>query len=128
MAREALLGRVAVPEAQIHPLRSPDVGLPDRFDLVLLGIGADGHTASLFPGDPALEVTDHPVVRVERPDHPRLTLTFPVIDAARAAAFLVAGAEKREILARILGGDRTLPAARVQAEETWVLADEAAAV
>ena len=127
MAREALLGRVTVPAAQIHPLRSPDVELPDRFDLVLLGVGADGHTASLFPGDPALDVTDRPVVRVERSDHPRLTLTYPVIDAARVAAFLVSGAEKREILARVLDGDRSLPAARVQAEETYVLADDAAA-
>ena len=127
MAREALLGRVPIPEAQIHPLRSPDVELPDRFDLVLLGIGADGHTASLFPGDPALDVTDRAIVPVERPDHPRLTLTYPVIDAALAATFLVAGAEKREILARVLAGDRSLPAARVQAAETYVLADEAAA-
>ena len=126
MAREALLDRVPVPEAQIHPLRSPGVELPDRFDLVLLGIGADGHTASLFPGDPALDVTDRPVVRVERPDHPRLTLTYPVIGAARAAAFLVAGADKREILARVLAGDRSLPAACVRAEETYVLADDAA--
>ena len=127
MAREALLGRVPIPEAQIHPLRSPDVELPDRFELVLLGIGADGHTASLFPGDPALDVTDRLIVPVERPDHPRLTLTYPVIDAARVAAFLVAGAEKREILARVLAGDRSLPAARVRSEETYVLADKAAA-
>ena len=127
MAREALLDRVPVPEAQIYPLRSPEIELPDRFDLVLLGIGADGHTASLFPGDPALDVTDLPVVRVERPDHPRLTLTYPVIDGARAAAFLVAGPDKREILARVLAGDRSLPAARVRAEETYVLADKAAA-
>ena len=66
-------------------------------------------------------------MRVARPDHPRLTLTYPVLDAARAAAFLVAGAGKREILARVLAGDESLPAARVRAEETVVLADEAAA-
>ena len=127
MAREALLGRVPIPGPQVHPLRTPDVELPGRFDLVLLGIGADGHTASLFPGDPVLEVTNRPVVRVERPDHPRLTLTYPVIDGARVVAFLVAGADKREILACVLAGDRSLPAARVRAEETYVLADTAAA-
>jgi 6-phosphogluconolactonase len=126
MAREALLSRVAIPEAQIHPFRSSEVELPERFDLVLLGIGPDGHTASLFPGDPALEATE-PVVRVVRPDHPRLSLTLPVLSAARAAAFMVSGADKREIVARVLVGDRALPAARVNAETTVILADRAAA-
>ena len=126
-AREAWLSRVPIPEEQIRPFRRPDIELPDRFDLVLLGIGPDGHTASLFPGDPVLDVTDRPVARVVRPDHPRLTLTYPVINGARAAAFLVSGAGKREMLARVLAGDASLPAARVAAEETYVLADEAAA-
>lgn len=126
MAREALLDRAPIPAAQVRPLRSPDVALPDRFDLVLLGIGADGHTASLFPGDAALG-TREPVARVERPDHPRLTLTYPVLNAARAACFLVAGTGKRDVLARVLAGDESLPAARVRAEETVVLADRAAA-
>ena len=124
--REALLSRVPIPESQVHPLRALDIELPDRFDVVLLGIGNDGHTASLFPDDPALEATA-PVARVVRPDHPRLTLTYPVINAARIAAFLVGGAGKREILARVLAGDDTLPSARVKAEETVVLADRAAA-
>lgn len=126
-ATEALLARVPIPEGQIHPLRSEDVELPERFDLVLLGIGLDGHTASLFPDDPALEERERSIVPVVRPDHPRLTLTYPVIDAARAVAFLVAGADKRETVARVLAGDESLPAARVRAEETVVLADEAAA-
>jgi 6-phosphogluconolactonase len=126
MAREALLSRVPIPEGQIHPLRSTDVELPERFDLVLLGIGTDGHTASLFPGDAALEATA-PIARVERPDHPRLTLTYPVLNGADAAAFLVAGGDKRDLLARALAGDETLPAARVRARETVALADRDAA-
>jgi 6-phosphogluconolactonase len=130
LARRALLDRVSVPEGQIHPLRSPDVELPERFDLVLLGVGPDGHCASLFPGDPALEATD-PVVRVPDPGlapvHPRLTFTYPVLDGARAAAFLVGGEEKRPIVERVLAGDESLPAARVRAPLTVWLTDEAAA-
>ncbi len=125
LAREALLGRVSIPEAQIHPLRSVDVPLPERFDLVLLGIGPDGHTASLFPGDPALEASE-PITYVPKPGlpppNPRLTLTYPVLSAATAAAFLV-GAEKREIVERVLAGDESLPAARVRAERTVVLSE-----
>ncbi len=130
MAREALLDRVPIAEGQIHPLRSTDVELPHEFDLILLGIGPDGHTASLFPGDPALDA-DEPIVRVETPGlpppHPRYTFTYPVLNAARTTAFLVGGRGKRDVLARILARDRSLPAARVEAAETVVLADTEAA-
>ena len=99
--------------------------LPE-FDLVLLGLGEDGHTASLFPGDPALEEDARWVANVARPDHARLTLTLPVLSAANLALFLVSGTAKRAALRRLLdGGD--IPAARVQAKEVIIVADEAAA-
>jgi 6-phosphogluconolactonase len=101
-------------------------GVP-RFDLVFLGLGADGHTASLFPGHPALEERTRLVVRVDRPDHPRLTLTLPVLSAARIAMFLVSGEGKRAALRRLLEGDLAIPAARVAAERVVVVADPAAA-
>lgn len=136
MARDALLSKVP---ATVHPMpgescdpESYERLLRDRLgpepslDLVLLGLGADGHTASLFPGDPAVEEGERWVARVARPDHPRLTLTLPVLDAARCALFLVAGAEKREALARLLEGD-DIPAARVRAGRVLVLADRDAA-
>ncbi len=100
-------------------------GVP-RFDLVFLGLGADGHTASLFPGDAALDEKERWVVRVLRPDHERLTLTPPVLSTARLAVFLVAGAEKRDALRRMTAGEDIL-ANRVSAERVVVLADAAAA-
>jgi 6-phosphogluconolactonase len=96
-------------------------------DLVHLGLGPDGHTASLFPGSPALDEKERSVVATgdDRHPHPRLTITFPAIAMSRLAVFTVAGEEKREILARVKADD-DLPAARVRAERVLWLVDEAA--
>ncbi|HEV3213441.1 MAG TPA: 6-phosphogluconolactonase [Acidimicrobiales bacterium] len=102
--------------------------LPARFDAVHLGIGADGHTASLVPGDPVLEVDDR-LVAVTEPyqAHRRMTLTYPALSRADLLVWLVAGAEKRHALAQLLSGDTSIPAGRVTAARSVVLADAAAA-
>jgi 6-phosphogluconolactonase len=103
-------------------------GLPARFDLVHLGLGADGHTASLVPGDPVLNVHDRDVA-ISGPYQGRLrmTLTFPVLDAARAAMFLATGEEKAEAVRKLLARDTSIPAARVRTPEQVVVVDRAAA-
>jgi 6-phosphogluconolactonase len=103
--------------------------LPERLDLVHLGLGPDGHTASLVPGDPVLEVSDRRVALTtgEYQGHRRMTLTYPAIDDARQILWLVTGAEKREPLAQLLAGDDSIPAGRVRNERMIVVADEAAA-
>lgn len=103
-------------------------GLPARLDIVHLGIGPDGHTASLVPGDPVLEITDRRVaVTGVYQDRRRMTLTYPALDAARRVFWLVTGEGKREALARLLDGDRSIPAGHVAADDMMVVADEAAA-
>jgi 6-phosphogluconolactonase len=138
MVFDALLARAAVPDGNIHAI--PTAGLspeqaavayertlkdfygadtidPARplFDVTLLGIGEDGHTASLFPGHPALDEEDRWAVAViGAKSEARITLTYPVLDSSRHAAFLAAGAGKREALAGARSGDRRLPAARIR--------------
>jgi 6-phosphogluconolactonase len=96
-------------------------------DLAVLGLGEDGHTASLFPGDPALEERIRWVTRVERPDHPRITLTLPALSNARLAVFLVIGESKRPALRKLLDGDASIPAARIRSDRVLVIGDPAAA-
>jgi 6-phosphogluconolactonase len=111
LVRERLLERVERPPA-MHRVQGelPAEEAAERYDgeldgvvldLVLLGIGADGHTASLFPNDPALEEKERSAVAVRRPDADRVTLTLPVLTAARAVAFLAVGADKRDAIRRV---------------------------
>ena len=103
-------------------------GLPDAFDLVHLGLGADGHTASLVPGDPVLDVVDRDVaVTGEYDGRRRMTLTYPALNRARRILWLVAGEDKGDALRRLREGDRSIPAGRVAREHALVVADTAAA-
>ena len=136
MARRALLDRVPVPGGQVHPIlcdRSPREGAaayeeilraffgadPPRFDLVLLGLGTNGHTASLFPGTSVLAERERWAAEITVPGEPfsRVTLTLPVINAAACVAFLVTGSTKAGVLREILEEDpvpRQLPARLVR--------------
>jgi 6-phosphogluconolactonase len=119
------------------PVEADDLGsaaatyersLPERFDIVHLGIGDDGHTASLLVDDPVLEVRDRDVA-VTGPfrGRRRMTLTYPMLDRARRVVWIVAGRTKAGALARLLAGDTSIPAGRVMAVDQVVLADADAA-
>jgi 6-phosphogluconolactonase len=115
-------------EDELRQVTGAGVDEVPTLDLIWLGMGTDGHTASLCPGDDALRVTDRLVVATWPPgyDTPRLTLTYPVLNAARQATFLVTGADKAETLDAVRRG-ADLPAGRVHAERTTWLVDAAAA-
>ena len=103
-------------------------GTPPVLDLVHLGLGPDGHTASLVPGDPVLDVTGVDVALTTNPyqGRRRMTLTYQALDRARRVLWLVTGAEKVGMLARLRAGDHSIPAGRVRADNALVLADSAA--
>jgi 6-phosphogluconolactonase len=137
MAREALLARAPIPPANIHPIPTEDLS-PDAaaaayeatlksfhgaatldparplFDVTFLGLGEDGHTASLFPGTPALTERARWVVAVEgAQEEPRITLTYPALASSRHVAFLVEGGGKRAMAERLRRGDTAIPAGRI---------------
>jgi len=131
------LPRAARERVRPMPVTHPDLdaaaqeyaaALPPSIDLVHLGLGPDGHTASLVPGDPVLEVGDRRVAVTEPyQGHRRMTLTFPELARAGRIVWLITGEHKRDPLARLVVGDTSIPAGRVQAQESVVVADRAAA-
>jgi 6-phosphogluconolactonase len=143
--RESLLAHCPLPPEQVHamPVDSADLeaarrryaltleqlaGSPPVVDLAHLGLGPDGHTASLVPGDPVLDVTDADVALTgPYQGRRRMTLTYPMLNRSRRILWLVTGDEKAEMLSRLLAGDRSIPAGRIDQHRAVVLADHDAA-
>jgi 6-phosphogluconolactonase len=143
--RESLLDRVPIPPANVYPMPvertdlvaaaaqyaqtlAMAAGTPPVLDLVHLGLGPDGHTASLVPHDPVLG-EDFRDVGLTQPyqGHRRMTLTYPIINRARCLLFVVTGSDKIAALAALRSGDRNIPAAHVTGQRLVVMADAAAA-
>lgn len=139
--RESLLANAPLPEANLHAMPVEDVdldagvrhyaevltrtaGSPAVLDLAHLGLGPDGHTASLVPGDPVLDVADRDVATTGvYQGRRRLTLTYPAIDRARQILWLVTGDGKAEMLRRLRDADHSIPAGRVRQDDALVLTD-----
>src|SRR5881398_3259277 len=143
--RESLLAHCPLPPEQVHamPVESADLesasgqyatmlqqiaGAPAVLDLVHLGLGPDGHTASLVPGDPVLDVADADVALTGvYQGRRRMTLTYPIINRSRRILWLVTGNDKAGPLVRLRDADPSIPAGRVRQDQGLVLADRAAA-
>jgi 6-phosphogluconolactonase len=142
--RESLLGEKQLRPEQIHamPVEAPDLdmaaaryemtlrriaGSPPLLDLVHLGLGPDGHTASLIPGDPVLDVVDVDVALTEvYQGRRRMTLTYPILNRSRRVLWIVTGHDKAEMVGRLCAEDTSIPAGRVQRDRALMLVDRAA--
>jgi len=143
--REKLLDHIPIPAGNVHtmPVEEEDLaaasaryarelekyaGSPAILDLVHLGLGADGHTASLVPGDPVLDIADRDVATTGPfAGRRRMTLTFPVLNRARSVLWVVTGKGKAKVVPRLSARDRSIPAGCVRSADAVLLADEAAA-